>query len=100
VLLPEVPANRNHTWQTFHLLLSDELDQQAIMEALKKLNVGTNYGAQCIPAQTYYRYKYNLAAAELFPNAYKAYRKGLAIPLYERLTQDDILYIAQTVNQL
>jgi perosamine synthetase len=100
LVLPEVPENRNHTWQTFHLLLSKDLEQQAVIEFLKTKNIGANYGAQCIPAQTYYRGKYGLDAETVFPNSYKAYTKGLAIPIYERLTKDDILYIAQTINKL
>ena len=100
VLLPLIPKDRNHTWQTFHLLLSNNLSQKQVVEILKKQNIGANYGAQCIPAQTYYLQKYGLNSEQLFPNAYMAYTKGLAIPIYERLTKDDILYIAQTVNQL
>lgn len=98
--LPVVPENCNHTWQTFHILLGDALDRQAIIEQLKTENIGTNYGAQCIPAQTYYTKKYGLDAAMLFPNAWNAYTKGLAIPMFEQLTENDILYIAQTINQL
>jgi perosamine synthetase len=99
-LLPVVPENCDHTWQTFHLLLSEELDQKQTIEVLKKQNIGTNYGAQCIPAQTYYHNKYGLNAPVLFPNAYKAFTKGLAVPIYERLTKNDIFYISQTINQL
>jgi perosamine synthetase len=100
ILLPVVPQGRNHTWQTFHLLLADELDQTSAVAFLKQQNIGANYGAQCIPAQTYYRHKYGLDARVLFPNAYRAFTKGLAIPIYERLAKEDILYIAQTINQL
>jgi perosamine synthetase len=100
VLLPVVPQDYNHTWQTFHLLLSEELEQKQVIAFLKKQNIGTNYGAQCIPSQTYYRKKYGLDAPVLFPNAYRAYKKGLAIPIYERLTEEDVQYIAQTINQL
>lgn len=100
VLLPEVPENRNHSWQTFHLLLSEEVDQKEAVAFLKKENIGSNYGAQCIPAQTYYQKKYRLDSPALFPNAYKAYKRGLAIPIYERLSQNEIIFIAQTVNQL
>ncbi|HEV7334075.1 MAG TPA: DegT/DnrJ/EryC1/StrS aminotransferase family protein [Flavisolibacter sp.] len=98
--LPFVPRDRNHTWQTFHVLLNDETDQKKTMEKLKAENIGSNYGAQCIPAQTYYQNKYGLDAASLFPNAYKAFTKGLAIPLYERLAEEDILYIAKIINKL
>jgi dTDP-4-amino-4,6-dideoxygalactose transaminase len=76
------------------------MDQQESIVYLKAKDIGSNYGAQCIPAQTYYRNKYQLDAPSLFPNAYTSYTKGLAIPVYERLTQDDILYIAQTLKQL
>lgn len=98
--LPYQPANRNHTWQTFHLLLNDAFHQQQTIEKLKAHSIGTNYGAQCIPAQTYYTKKYKLNAESLFPNAYRAYTKGLAIPMYEHLSEDDVAYIAYTLNQL
>jgi perosamine synthetase len=100
ILSPVIPEGRNHTWQTFHLLLADEMDQRSAIAFLKQQNIGANYGAQCIPAQTYYRHRYGLDAQGLFPNAYRAFTKGLAIPIYERLSKEDILYIAQTVNQL
>lgn len=100
LILPKVPENRNHTWQTFHVLITADLDQQAVIDWLKTKNIGANYGAQCIPAQTYFKKKYGIDAASVYPNAYRAYTKGIAIPLYERLTKDDILYIAQTINEL
>jgi perosamine synthetase len=100
LLLPVVPEDRNHTWQTFHLLLNKDLDQYETVDFLKTKNIGTNYGAQCIPAQTYYVSKYKLDSVVLFPNAFRAYTKGLAIPIYERLTKDEVLYIAQTINEL
>lgn len=100
ITLPEVPSDRNHTWQTFHLLLDKSLNQTAIIEKLKEKGIGTNYGAQCIPSQTFYKQKYNLNAEKLFPNAYQAYTNGLAIPIYESLTKDEVLYIANTINEL
>jgi perosamine synthetase len=100
VMLPEVPTGRNHTWQTFHLLLDIVLDQRQSIEELKLNSIGSNYGAQCIPSQTYYQKKYGLNAVQLFPNAYRAYIKGLAIPIYERLKKEDIIYISQYINQL
>jgi dTDP-4-amino-4,6-dideoxygalactose transaminase len=100
IKLPVIPEGRNHTWQTFHVLVNGEPGQKAVIETLKKHNIGSNYGAQCIPAQTYYLEKYGLESAKEFPNAYKAYTNGVAIPIYEKLTRDDILYISQIINQL
>lgn len=100
ITLPVVPLDRNHTWQTFHVLLDDALDQPSVIQLLKEKYIGTNYGAQCIPAMEYYKNKYGEDAPALYPNAYRAYRQGLALPLYERLTEQQVLYIAQTINQI
>ncbi|MEO7923965.1 MAG: DegT/DnrJ/EryC1/StrS family aminotransferase [Chitinophagaceae bacterium] len=100
ITLPVVPSGHNHTWQTFHVLLADDMDQQKIIQQLKEKNIGTNYGAQCIPAQEYYQHKYGHNSPVTLPQAYRAYKKGLAIPLYERLSEQQILYISQIINQL
>lgn len=100
VKLPFVPLDRNHTWQTFHVLLDDSVEQRQTIQWLKERNIGTNYGAQCIPAQHYFKKKYGGDVTANYPNAYKAYRQGLALPLYERLTEEQVSYIAQTINEL
>ena len=98
--LPFVPAHCTHTWQTFHVLLDPKIDRDAIIDQLKNKGIGTNYGAQCIPAQTYYQKKYGFDCSLQFPNAYYAYTSGIAIPLYEKLSKEDISYIAKELNKL
>lgn len=100
IKMPSIPRDRNHTWQTFHLLLDESLDRDKIIDYLKVKNIGTNYGAQCIPAQIYFQKKYKLNCQVLFPNSMKAYKQGLAIPIYEKLTVDNISYIAEQLNQI
>jgi dTDP-4-amino-4,6-dideoxygalactose transaminase len=100
IKMPAVPEGHNHTWQTFHLLLDDSLDQKEAIKKLKGLNIGTNYGAQCIPAQTYYKGKYGYDSQKQFPEAYRAYKKGLAIPIYERLSEEDVVLISKIINEL
>lgn len=100
ILLPYVPSDRNHTWQTFHILLDKTLDQPKIIGQLKQQGIETNIGAQCIPAQTFFKNKYGLNASELFPNAWKAFTKGLALPLHPKLNNEDISAIAQILNKL
>jgi perosamine synthetase len=100
IQLPLVPKDRNHTWQTFHVLLDKSIDRNQTIELLKTRNIGTNYGAQCMPAQKYFQQTYKLDCAKLYPNALLAYKQGLAIPIYEKLTVDNISYIANQINQL
>jgi perosamine synthetase len=98
--VPVIPKDRNHTWQTFHVLLDESLDRDKVIDHLKTKNIGTNYGAQCMPAQKFFQEKYKLDCNVLFPNSMKAYKQGLAIPIYEKLTLEDISYIAEQLNQI
>jgi len=100
VILPTVPKTKKHTWQSFHVLLDESLDRDVCMKQLKEQGIGTNYGAQCIPDQQYYAKKYQIDAKLRFPNAFKAFRQGLVLPLYEKLNEDDLIRIANAVNQL
>jgi dTDP-4-amino-4,6-dideoxygalactose transaminase len=100
ITLPIVPRNKNHTWQTFHVRLEDSIDRDKLIIKLKNNGIGTNYGAQCIPYQQYYSEKYGLNCEEHFPNSLKAYKQGLALPLYEKLNKEDISFVAKTVNKL
>ena len=100
IAVPTLPENKNHLWQTFHTVLSDEIDRDAFIGKLKEKGIGTNYGAQCIPAQTFYQNKYELNCQKLFPNAMRAWRQGLALPLYEKLKPKQIRFVAETVKKL
>lgn len=100
LLLPYVPAGKDHSWQTFHLLLESDLDQQKVLKVLREQGVGCNYGAQCMPAQQYFLRKYGYDAPNQFPNAFRAWTRGLAIPLYEKLSAGEIRRIAQILNTL
>jgi dTDP-4-amino-4,6-dideoxygalactose transaminase len=95
--LPSIPENKNHTWQTFHIIL-DSINRNQLIEELKKEGIGTNYGAQCIPSTKYYFEKYGLNSKEIFSNAYNSYYNGLALPLYIGLTKEDVQIISKKVN--
>lgn len=99
-ILPHTPNDRSHTWQTYHILVDDSIDRDELIISLKNKGIGTNYGAQCIPAQKYYLNKYGYNSAMEFPNAYDAYKKGIALPIYEKLNKEQIQYISKTINQI
>ena len=88
--LPQFGNNKKHTWQSFHILLDEKTDRTHLIEHLKQAGIGVNYGAQCMPYQQFYQKKYNLNCEALYPAALKAYKKGLVLPLYERLSEADV----------
>ncbi len=98
--LPNVPAGKRHTWQTFHTVLSKEINRDSVIRKLKAAGVGANYGAQCIPATTYYKDKYQLDAVWEFPNAFNANECGLALPCYEKLTAGDVSFVSSCFNDI
>jgi dTDP-4-amino-4,6-dideoxygalactose transaminase len=100
IKLPVIAAGKLHSWQTFHVLLQGPLKQAETIAKLRDAGIGTNYGAQCMPAQTYFLEKYKHNAPHEFPQAWAAYQAGLAIPLYEKLNGEQVSYIIQTLNSI
>lgn len=100
VTLPHVPDYTAHTWQTFHILVDERIDRDALIVKFREKNIGVNYGAQCMPYMNSFQKKYKLHCETRFPNALKAYKQGLALPLYDRLTKEQTQYIANILNQL
>jgi dTDP-4-amino-4,6-dideoxygalactose transaminase len=99
IKLPQIPNRKRHTWQSFHIVISEKVDRDKLIVKLKKEGIGSNHGAQCIPYQAYYKNKYNLDSEKLFPNALNAFRQGLAIPLYEKLSHNDIFAVSNVLRK-
>ncbi|MGB4205793.1 MAG: DegT/DnrJ/EryC1/StrS family aminotransferase [Bacteroidales bacterium] len=98
IQLPFLPDNKNHTWQSYHILVPANRDQ--IIKKLKAENIGTNLGAQCMPFQEYFQRKYRLDCQKLFPNAMKAYNQGLVLPLYNQLDAEDLKRISEKLIKI
>lgn len=100
ISLPRLPENKRHTWQTFHVVVSESIDRDCLIEKLKARGVGTNYGAQCIPFLSFYREKYNLDCEKLFPNALRAFKQGLALPMFDKLKAADVRTVGDALKDL
>jgi dTDP-4-amino-4,6-dideoxygalactose transaminase len=99
IRLPEIPDGARHTWQTFHLMTESEKKRNSLMGYLKEHGIMSNYGAQCIPAMTYYKNKYGHISETEFPNANKAYTCGLAIPLFSQMKEKQAEFVSKTINK-
>lgn len=97
VKLPVVPSSKNHTWQTFHVLVPETADRNAVITRMREKGIGTNNGGQCMPYMQSFQEKYSLDCQKLFPNALRAYKSGLALPIYEGLTDADIRKVVTTL---
>jgi dTDP-4-amino-4,6-dideoxygalactose transaminase len=100
IQLPCVPEYTTHTWQTYHIIIDKSINRDELIVKLKEKNIGVNYGAQCMPYMQSFKTKYNYNSEELFPNALSAYKQGLALPIYDLVTKEQIHYISKTINNL
>jgi perosamine synthetase len=98
IQIPFCPPTKRHSWQSYHILV--DTDRDILIEQMKNNNIGTNYGAQCMPYQTYFQKKYGLNCEKLFPNALKAFQQGLVLPLYSSLTESQLHYISLKICEL
>ncbi|PZV79105.1 dTDP-4-amino-4,6-dideoxygalactose transaminase [Algoriphagus aquaeductus] len=99
LLLPSVPDGFTHSWQTFHVVCKDHETRERLIGWLKEHQIFCNYGAQCIPAMSFYLKKYQFDVKQQFPSAYEAYSCGLALPLSETLTSEEVSYVCEIINQ-
>lgn len=100
ITLPKIPKGKGHSWQTFHVMLDKSINRDESLIKLKSKGIYCNYGAQCIPAESYYREKYGYKISRQYPEAWNAYTQGIALPMYERLSEEDIFYISDELNLL
>ena len=98
IQLPSHPENKNHTWQSFHILVQSDRDQ--LIVKLKEKGIGTNYGAQCIPYQAFYKNKYGYNSSIEFPNSYLSYTNGLVLPLYSKLRANEVFEISSQISHI
>jgi dTDP-4-amino-4,6-dideoxygalactose transaminase len=100
LLLPEVPTHVEVNWQTFHLLVDPSIDRDSLITDLRSKGINTNYGAQCMPAQQFFSQKYPCDSSLAFPQGFHAWQHGLAIPAHEKLTENDIAHIINTLQSI
>ncbi|NNE36625.1 MAG: DegT/DnrJ/EryC1/StrS family aminotransferase [Rhodothermales bacterium] len=98
--LPALPEGKDHTWQTFHVVLDDGINRDMVIAGLRKEGIGTNLGAQCIPAQTFYRETYGKDCNEQFPNAMRAYEQGLALPLFDKIGTEEVDRVTESLRRV
>ncbi len=100
IKLSAQPDGKRHAWQTYQVLLDDKLDRDMVISKLADAGIGSNYGAQCIPDLAFYQERYALDCERHFPNAMRAWRQGLALPIYEKLSDKDVAFVADSLCKI
>jgi len=93
--LPEVPAGYRHGWQSYVCIVQRKRNH--IMEALLERGVNTRPGTHAVHLLKYYRERFGLKQAD-FPAARDADAQSMAIPLHNRMSEDDYRHVVDTLH--
>ena len=99
---PLVPEDYAHGWQSYVLLIDEEkapCSRNEMMEKLQEMGISTRPGTHAVHMLTFYKEKYNISPED-FPNARKANDLSMAIPLHNRMTKEDYLYVVEKIKAL
>lgn len=89
---PVIFSDRKMVYQTYHILVDEKIDRDNLIRYMKNNNVETNFGAYALNCLTYYIEKYKLDNS-CMSIAYKAYKKGIALPMSYSLNNNDVEFI-------
>jgi perosamine synthetase len=99
ITIPEEKSYGKHVWQSYHVLLDEKIDRDLLMLKLKEKDIETNFGAYAVHIQPYYKQKYNYEDSR-YQNSIDAYMHGLVLPIHTELSDDNLVYIKDTLEKL
>ncbi|MEQ8628960.1 DegT/DnrJ/EryC1/StrS family aminotransferase [Ekhidna sp.] len=100
--LPEYGTDYKHGWQSFVTLVDETkapYSRNEIMEKLQEKGISTRPGTHAVHMLTYYKEKYGIRPND-FPAAKKANDHSMAIPLHNRMVEEDYQYIVDALKNI
>jgi dTDP-4-amino-4,6-dideoxygalactose transaminase len=100
LLLPPAPdAGDVHAWHLYVLRLSNEahIDRDEFIERMFAQGIGMSVHYIPLHLQPYWRDTYKLTP-EMFPVSQKVYRGTASLPLYTKMTDDDVERVIRAVK--
>ena len=98
--MPVFPENGTHAWQAFVTYVDPEevpMPRNNIMERLQAKGIATRPGTHAVHMLGYYRDRFGLKADDL-PGARDCNDNTMAIPLHNRMTEEDYEYVVKTLK--
>jgi dTDP-4-amino-4,6-dideoxygalactose transaminase len=101
VLVPAVPSQSFHVYQSYVTLLTEKAAPRRaeIIGQLKEMGVETNIGTWHIPLTTYFRARYGYRAGD-FPVSENVFARALTLPLYETLAAQEQELVVASIRKV
>jgi perosamine synthetase len=98
---PEVPPDGRHGWQSYVCLLSDDapMSRDAMLATLHDRGISGRPGTHAVTELGVYRQRRD-PGLNSCPRASELARRTLALPLHNRMTEEDLAYVVSTIRGL
>jgi perosamine synthetase len=100
--MPAQPVNGQHAWQAFVTYVDPAkapMPRNDIMERLQAAGIATRPGTHAVHMLGYYKDRFGLKPAD-YPGAQDCDSHTMAIPLHNRMTEEDYAYVVQSLKQI
>jgi perosamine synthetase len=99
--VPFVPDPDAHAWHLYVIRTSDRLacDRDGFIRGLAAANIGTSVHFIPVHLHPYYRNKYGYLPSD-YPNALAAYQRIVSLPIYPKMTDEDVQDVIGAVTTL
>lgn len=94
---PSVPDGSRHSFQSYVVMLDDDIDRDEIIRQMRSRDVETTLGTYGMHLQPYFQRTLGVGAED-FPAATRAHRQALTLPLYPQLTHADLDVVAAALE--
>lgn len=99
---PDDPKNRIHSWHLYSLRLNLDhlsIDREVFIEKLKAQGISCSVHWMPLHLHPYYRQTFGLGEG-LFPVAEAEWPRLISLPIYPSMTDDEIEYVIETVQDV
>ncbi|MDD1149221.1 DegT/DnrJ/EryC1/StrS family aminotransferase [Pseudomonas idahonensis] len=100
--LPTTPQGSRHGWQAFVTYIDPQkapMPRNDMMEILQAKGISTRPGTHAVHMLAYYRERFGLKPED-FPGARDCNDHTMAIPLHNRMSEEDYAYVVEAIRQL
>ena len=100
VLPPQARDGDLHSWHLYPLRLAPaaRIGRDALVEALFAAHIACSVHYIPLHLQPYWRDRYELNARQ-FPHSQRAYENLISLPIYPRMTDDDVLRVCRALGK-
>ncbi len=99
---PSVAVDQKHGWQSYVLLIDENkspMKRNELMDHLLRAGISTRPGTHAVHMLEYYSETYGLKPSDL-PESRKANDLSMAIPLHNKMTEEDYKHIVNVLKKV